>query len=711
MPSESSVVAPPAPGPRFLAPIALVALPAVLVALVFVVFRPALDASFLHWDDDQTITQNPFFRGFGREHVAWMFSTGLMGHFQPLAWLTFALDHTLDPLLAPDFLAARTFHRTNLVWHAFASLAVYWASLELLAAALKRARLDPTVVFGAGFASLFFALHPLRAESVAWVTERRDLVSGTFFALALVGWMRYARAAGARVAPPRARLQAEVAALGALALFFLSVERGASELAFRGPGLAGVLGSLGLVAASAGFASISGARAPFFFAVVCTVLSLGAKAWGMVLPVLFLLLDVAPFARATGVRSFVVLVREKLPFIALALGFASLAAWAQALHSYTQPDLVAHTPLERLAQAGFGVIFYPWKALAPSGLVALVELPNELSLATARFAVPLALAGLATLGALALFSRARSVTVAWIGYLATVAPVLGFLQSGPQLVADRYGYLALLPLTWLVAGALARCFGSGGVLRVVVLIGASAWLGFLGVRAERQTHAWHDDLSLWSHAYQRAPDSPEIQKQLAFAYIQDARTEPDLARRRELYVAAGELLENARKARLDPRALGNLSLVHRAMIELDSPHAAEHRDLALSLAKAALEGATQLGFAPADYRLNLGALLVDLGRFDEAIIEFEAVTRDKPTFGFGWMNLGIALGRAGRFDDAEQAFAKSIELLPRSGEPWLHLGKLCEARGDRDRARTAFEQGLVRAPDDSNLRAGLERVR
>ncbi|MCC6405581.1 MAG: hypothetical protein IT453_00345, partial [Planctomycetes bacterium] len=434
---------------------ALLGVPLLIAVAVFVVFAPALDAGFLHWDDDTTITQNPAFRGFARENLAWMFSTGLMGHYQPLAWLSFALDHALDPLLAPDFLAARQFHRTNLIGHAVCALAVYWASLEVLALALARRRLDPIVVFAAAFAALFFAVHPLRVESVAWVTERRDLISGTFFALALVAWVRYGRAAGERVAAQPLLMRGGFAAIGAFLLFWFCVDRSAGELAWHGAGAwglaaAGLLLFLGAVASAA-----PGARGAYLAALACMLVSLGAKAWGMVLPVLFVLLDLGLLARVNSAQALRDSVREKLPLVFAALGFAQLASWAQGLHAYTQPDLAAHTLSERIAQAGFGIVHYPWKTLWPSGLVPLVELPHQLPLASLRFGGALALAGVLTLGALALFGRARNVSIAWLAYLATIAPVLGFLQSGPQLVADRYAYLALLPLTWLLAGLLA----------------------------------------------------------------------------------------------------------------------------------------------------------------------------------------------------------------------------------------------------------------
>ncbi|MCE9595820.1 MAG: tetratricopeptide repeat protein [Planctomycetes bacterium] len=690
--------------------VACLGVPVLLIAAVFVVFAPALDASFLHWDDDLTVTQNFAFRGFGRESVAWMFSTGLMGHFQPLAWMSFALDHALEPLLAPDFLAARQFHRTNLIGHAACAVAVYWASLEILSFALRRKRLDPAVVFASAFATFFFAVHPLRVESVAWVTERRDVISGTFFALALVAWMRYGRAVEG-AAECGGRLVALGSSIVAGGLFFASVERGATSLTWRGLGPLGLGAAFVALFVGAWFSAPKGARGPYLAALACLLLSLGAKAWGMVLPVLFLLLDVRPLGRIRDAQSLATCALEKLPFVAVALGFASLAAWAQGLHAYTQPDLAAHTVLERIAQAGFGVVHYPWKTLWPVDLLPIVSIPDRLPIVSARFGLPLSLAiVLGVVACIGLFKQ-RASAVAWCAYLATIAPVLGFLQSGPQLVADRYTYLALLPLTWLVASLFARAFARGGILRVVVVLAAVAWVGALGSAAHRQTRAWRDDLTLWSYAHAVEPDAPEIQKQLAFAYIQEARAVTELSRRFDLYVAAGDLLERALPKAPDARLFGNLALVHRALVGLDLEHSDEHAELALSLSQRAIEEARKIGLDDVDYRSNHAAILVDQGRFAEAAIEFEAVTREKPTFGWGWMNLGIALSKLERHDESRAAFRRAAELLPREKEAWLRLGAECEALNDRDGARAAHAQVLTLSPEDATARAALERLR
>src|SRR4029079_5565367 len=101
----------------------------------------------------------------------------------------------------------------------------------------------------------------------------------------------------------------------------------------------------------------------FALALVLLHASLLAKAWGIVMPAVLLVLDVWPLQRASGgaCRAYAGLAREKLPFAALAVVFAVLASWAQALLAYTQPALADHTPLERVAQAGYGLEFFPWE--------------------------------------------------------------------------------------------------------------------------------------------------------------------------------------------------------------------------------------------------------------------------------------------------------------------------------------------------------------
>jgi len=149
---------------------------ALLVALVvFAAFAPALSNGFVNWDDDVNLTDNPHFRGFSAAHLRWMFTTTLMGHYIPLTWLTLALDYTLWGM------NPRGYHLTSVLLHALDAALVFLVARRLLRDA---------PVGAAAAAALVFGLHPLRVESVAWVTERRDVVSGLFVLLALVAYLR-----------------------------------------------------------------------------------------------------------------------------------------------------------------------------------------------------------------------------------------------------------------------------------------------------------------------------------------------------------------------------------------------------------------------------------------------------------------------------------------------------------------------------------------
>jgi hypothetical protein len=149
---------------------------ALLVALVtLLVFLAAVGNGFVNWDDDVNLTGNPWFRGFGADNLRWMFTTTLMGHYIPLTWLTFAADQALwglDP---------RGYHLTSVALHALNAALVFLVARRLLGGE----RVLPAAV-----AALAFALHPLRVESVAWATERRDVLSGAFALSSLLAYFR-----------------------------------------------------------------------------------------------------------------------------------------------------------------------------------------------------------------------------------------------------------------------------------------------------------------------------------------------------------------------------------------------------------------------------------------------------------------------------------------------------------------------------------------
>ena len=166
------------------------AIPLVLSALTFVVLSPTIWNGFVEWDDQMNLYENPDYRGLGAAQFRYFFTTVLMGHYIPLTWSTFGLDYVLWGMNPMGY------HLTSLVLFAANAAALYFVALRLLQK--TGALTGGPLRLGAVAATLFFTLHPLRAESVAWATERRDVLSGLFFLLTLLVYLRMCDAGGAR---------------------------------------------------------------------------------------------------------------------------------------------------------------------------------------------------------------------------------------------------------------------------------------------------------------------------------------------------------------------------------------------------------------------------------------------------------------------------------------------------------------------------------
>src|SRR5262249_40590575 len=156
-----------------------VILPLVVAAATFLSFLPALNAGFLSWDDETNLVDNLSYRGLGSAQLRWMFTSTVLGHYVPVAWISFGLNYLLCGM------NPRGYHLGNLLVHAANAVVFYFVTRRLLEAAYdggveKRVRGDVELSLGAAFAVLIFGVHPLRVESVAWVTERRDVLCGLF---------------------------------------------------------------------------------------------------------------------------------------------------------------------------------------------------------------------------------------------------------------------------------------------------------------------------------------------------------------------------------------------------------------------------------------------------------------------------------------------------------------------------------------------------
>ena len=360
----------------------------------FLLYLPALDLKFVNLDDNVTIVRNTHFRGLGATQLQWMWTSFYNGHYHPLTWLSFAIDWAAWGETSDGVPNARGFHLTNNLLHAFNASLIFFVGATLVRSA-RRQNSVTKILAGPAIAAFLFSIHPQRVESVAWVTERRDVLSLFFLLASLLLWLKNVHA------DRRRWLLASIA---------------------------------------------------------CFLCSLLSKAWGITLPVVLILLDAYPVQRLTPAshdpsdrirqRAFL----EKLPYVVLAIVFAGLAIKAQAAANAT--STLSKLPLvERLAIAGYSACWYPTKAFWPINLHPYRLPPEDIRLIDPMFAVPVLVATALTVCSILYWRHSRAASTAWLAYLVLLSPVSGLTKSGYQLVADRYGYVPLIPLVVL----LRRC--------------------------------------------------------------------------------------------------------------------------------------------------------------------------------------------------------------------------------------------------------------
>jgi protein O-mannosyl-transferase len=466
-----------------------------LVALVaLVAFTPSLSGEFLNWDDGVGLVRNDSYRGLGWSHVRWAFTNTHVGHYMPLTWLSFGVNYVLAGM------SPWGYHVANVLLHGVNAGVFLLIAVRLLTAvgqARRAHRVDidiaadahpaPAIVAGALLASLLFAVHPQRVEPVAWITGRATLLSGFFYLVAVLGYLRATAGAG----PIRWKW--------------------------------------------AGAASVS--------AFVAAVL---AHPIAMTLPLSLLVLDVCPLQRGREWRD---LIREKIPYAAVALVGAGLAGLARRQGVLWTP--AASRDLEsRLLFGVQSLWLYPTTFAWPSGLSPLYELPDGATVSSIRFLLPLlGVAATVTLLYLGRY-RFPGGLAAWLHMAIVVAPVSGLVHSGIQLGADRYSYQADLGFALLVGygltwALLARDAGRisplivrlicGVAIVVVVALSAGSW-GYAAT--------WQDSETLWRWATDADQQCANCRVHLSEAIItRTARQGPDAMPAR-----AREAEEHARRA-------------------------------------------------------------------------------------------------------------------------------------------------------------------
>ena len=583
----------------------------VLIALASAVpFLPALHNGFVNWDDVQNFLENPYYRGLGWTQLKWMFTTLFPPPYQPLSWLTFGADYCLwglDPM---------GYHLTNIALHAANAVLFFFIGVRILAAAQGLEENAPGLRWAAALAALLFAVHPLRVESVAWATERRDVLSGFFYLLTILSYLRLGRtpASPRRLALP-----------------------------------------LGLY-----------------------LLSLLAKGMGVTLPLALLILDVYPFRRLPGdprrwlepeARSYL---WEKLPFLGLAVVFALIGVVSQqkggAIASVESMGLAA-----RLAQCLYGLAFYFRKTFWPTALSPLYLRPTPFVPTAPPFLLSAAFVCALTIGAISVRRRWPAFTAACAYYAATLLPVLGLFPLGALLVADRYSYLSCLAWPLLVAGAVLR--PRKRICEIALWGAAGAALGLLGMMTWRQTLVWRDSSRLWRHALALDPANSVGDKNLAIVLFNDGRL-PEAIEECEKalglapgYADAHTLLAQILMAQGRTREAGE----HYAAALIAVPNdASTHYNLGVALYRQGrwqeaiphYRRALELDPKANNARVNLGSALVAGGQWEQAIDAYRQALELDPGNAGAHDSLGVALVVVGRFDEALAQVDRALALSP-----------------------------------------------
>src|SRR5205809_1371658 len=422
--------------------------PALIALVTFAAFLPVLQNQFVNWDDEDNFLDNPDYRGLGWTHLHWMWTTHL-GHYIPLTWMTLGLDYLLWGMNPVGY------HLTSLLLHAANAVAFFFVVRRILTLALPSpSERGHALAVSAGFAALVFSIPPLRVESVACVTERRDVLSGLFYLVAILLYLR-------------------------------ACERGA-----RGRGW-------------------------YWLSVAVFVGALLSKSMVVNLPVVLVILDVYPLRRLGGSigwrseparRVYV----EKIPFVLLAAAASAIAVMAQSsVHAVA--SLAQLSVPGRVAICTYGLSFYLWKMVVPVNLSPVYELRPPVNPWETPFVLSYGVVVGLTAIVLALRRRVPGVPAAWVAYIVVLLPVLGIFQSGPQIAADRYTYLAGLGWATLAGAGVLWCWGA-----TRLLLPGSAVCALVGLAALTwtQVHVWHDSEKLWTHALAIDPNSSMAQNNL-----------------------------------------------------------------------------------------------------------------------------------------------------------------------------------------------------
>jgi protein O-mannosyl-transferase len=624
--------------------ISLLVVCGLLLLAVGLVFGQTAGFDFVNYDDNAGVYENRLVTGeLTPRDLLGVFTDRHVESTVPLTYISHIL---VWHVLGHD---AGVHHLTNVLLHAATAILLFLVLWRMTG------QLWPSALVAA-----IFAIHPLRAESVAWVTERKDVLSGLLFMLTLAAYLRYVR---------------QRFALGR-----------------------------------------------YLVVLACFILGLAAKPMAVALPFLLLLLDYWPLGRMNKTEPDIPtrfsipmrLILEKIPMLVISCLFCLLN-----IHGRTAGALAANQQYSvgwRIGNAMISYVTYMGQFFCPLGLAP--HYPRRTVLPPWQIAVAVLL--LVSITAIALRWRRQRpyLLIGWLWYIGMLAPVIGLVQFGLQAEADRFTYLPQIGLTIALAWAAADACRAWPRFRPIWAITATCAVIILAISAWRQTSYWRDSQTLWTHTLACNPRNSLAHNDLGIVLASSGRTDEAI----EHYRTALEIKPDYPDAHnnlgiaLASRGQIDEAIAHyRKALEINPDYALAHNNLGIALANCGqideaisqFRKALEIDPDYAEAQADLGNVLAHRGRTNEAILCYERALQLKPGFASAHNGLGNALSDLGRADEAERHFQKALEIDPSFAEAHNNLGMVLIRCGRVDEAVAEFRKAIQSKPDFAEAHANL----
>jgi Flp pilus assembly protein TadD len=591
-----------------------------LVIATLVAYWQVQNNDFVNYDDDVYVTENYNIQaGFTRNGVARAFTSVHAANWHPLTWLSHMLDYRIYRLNPGGH------HWTSLEFHILNTLLLFLV-LRLMTGALWRS----------AAAAALFALHPLHVESVAWVAERKDVLSAFFWMLTMLAYWHYVN---------RPQL-----------LRYLMV-------------------------------------------VSVFVLGLMSKPMLVTLPFVLLLLDYWPLerygragssdygkTRSVALSLFI----EKIPLFMLSAVSSAVTLWVQTQGGAVRSFISIPWGV-RIANTPVSYVTYIKKMVWPSHLAVFYPHPGMPKMWTVATASCLIIA--VTLIVVRLKKKHPYLIAGWLWYLGTLIPVIGLIQIGSQAMADRYTYLPLIGLFIMVAWGIPDLLEKWRYRKTVLAVSVITLLSIFMVCTWSQVRHWRNSITLFEHAIEVTSDNHIAHSNLGVALVREGRVSDAMAHYYEaLRIVPDDTgnLNNLGIALMDQGKMDEALDRFRQLLRVSPDFAKAHNNLGLFLTRQGktgdavrhLQEAIRLRPDYAKAHNNLGIALTRQGRTGDAICHLQEAIRLRPNYVEAYNSLGAAYALHGNIEKAISSFTQALKLSPEYAQAHENLRAVLKWRSE-----------------------------